>query len=435
MNVKKQKTLTALSTVCFGLCLVALLLLPVFDKTAFSLTALIAPACLLTHCLLASKWPWAHLLPVVAFGVTLITGLVTVVAMLSLTMPELFLTALPFVLFSLLLWAVYGVLIFCALTRFQHVRLFRICAAALALFLAVSEIVSFVSLLSLQWVFPEEFPHRLTLGIIETAAQVFYAVGLLLWALWQRPIAAVKQNPHPLRVMTYNVQHCENYHQTGIDFEATAASIRHCAPDIVGLNEIRDKGTYADYEHQTAILSDLTGMEYFYFAKAIDVGGENPYGNALLSRIPILHAETVLIPDPDPDSKIGTVYKDYYETRCVLKAKLANGLTVLVTHFGLNPDEQQNAVDTVLKLLENEACVLMGDFNVTPDDAVLSPIRARMKDAADLFATPLLSFPSDTPDRKIDYLFVSPDLTVTAADIPAIETSDHRPHTATIQLP
>ena len=121
-------------------------------------------------------------------------------------------------------------------------------------------------------------------------------------------------------------------------------------------------------------------------------------------------------------------------TRCVLKAKLAGGITVLACHFGLNPDEQESAVATICQHLVDEKCILMGDFNVLPEDPVLDPIRARMKDTADLFSHPLLSFPSDAPDRKIDYIFVSKDVEVLTADIPAIVASDHRPHTAEITI-
>ena len=106
----------------------------------------------------------------------------------------------------------------------------------------------------------------------------------------------------------------------------------------------------------------------------------------------------------------------------------------MVTHFGLNPDEQKNAVDTVVKNLASEKCILMGDFNLRPDNEILNPIRERMKDTADLFSEPLGSFPSDNPIGKIDYIFVSPDVEVILADIPAIVASDHRPHTATVNF-
>ena len=232
-----------------------------------------------------------------------------------------------------------------------------------------------------------------------------------------------------MKIMTFNTQHCLNYLEQKIDFAVMAKAILDCGADIVGLNEMRDQGTHRDYTPQVDTLSEMTGLPYFFFAKAIEFTGKGPDGNGLLSRFPILEAESIPIPDPEPRK-----YDGYYETRCVLKAKLAGGITVLACHFGLNPDEQENAVATICQHLVDEKCILMGDFNVLPEDPVLDPIQARMKDTADLFGHPLLSFPSDAPDRKIDYIFVSKDVEVLTADIPAIVASDHRPHTAEITI-
>lgn len=232
-----------------------------------------------------------------------------------------------------------------------------------------------------------------------------------------------------MKLMSFNTQHCMNFLTKEIDFPVMADAIRRCGADIVALNEMRAKGDRPGYEDQVPILSALTGMKYHYFAEAIRFNG-NPYGNGLLSKYPIRKAQT--IPSPDPVSK---AYSGYYETRCLLKAALEDGITVLAVHFGLNPDEQINAVRTIVENLEAEKCILMGDFNLLPDDPVLQPIRERMTDTADLFSAPLLSWPSDQPREKLDYIFVSPDIQVIRADIPAIVASDHRPHTAEVDIP
>lgn len=232
-----------------------------------------------------------------------------------------------------------------------------------------------------------------------------------------------------LTIMSYNILHCEIYKQKRIDFDAFAKVITDSGADIIGLNEVRGAGERADYEAQAKILAEKTGF-YYYFAKAIDVGGKNPYGNALLSRYPIKNAQTV--PVPDPLVRIGSGF----ETRCLLKAEIdvADGLTVLVTHFGLNASEQKNAVRTVTAHLTDDKIVLMGDFNVTPDNPVLQPIREKCRDAAELFTQPKLSFPSDAPEIKIDYIFATPAVNILAADIPPTVVSDHRPHTAEIEI-
>jgi len=231
-----------------------------------------------------------------------------------------------------------------------------------------------------------------------------------------------------MKLMSFNTQHCLNYLEQKIDFDIMARTIKECDADIVGLNEMRSFcKSDPEYADQTAILSKLTGIEHYYFAEAIRFYGTKPYGNGMLSKLPILSAQTIVIPDP-----VERKYNGYYETRCLLKATLQGDITVLITHMGLNPDEQKNAVKTVLENLADKRCILMGDFNMKPDNPLLIPIRERMIDTADYFSEPKLSFPSDKPNRKIDYIFVSLDVEIAMADIPAIVSADHRPHTAEV---
>ena len=230
-----------------------------------------------------------------------------------------------------------------------------------------------------------------------------------------------------MRLMTFNTQHCRNFLTGEIDFQKMADTVMMYNPDIVGLNEMRGLGVDKDFEAQVDKLAERTGMPYFYFAKAIDIPNRGPYGNGILSKIPILSLQTTLIPIPQE-----RLYDGYYETRCALKAELEGGITVIITHMGLNPDEEENAVRTVVENITEKKCILMGDFNVEPDNGILLPIYERMTDTAEKFQGEKLSFPSDAPTCKIDYIFVSRDATVLEADIPEIIASDHRPHVATV---
>lgn len=233
-----------------------------------------------------------------------------------------------------------------------------------------------------------------------------------------------------VKIMSFNTQHCLNYVTEEIDYDIMIETIKKCGADIIGLQEIRDEGDAWDFHPQAKILAEKLGYHH-YFAEAIRFGGSNPYGNALISRYPIKFAETVSIPDPEIKG-----YDDYYETRCLLKATIdvGNDLNVLVSHFGLNPDEQQNAVQTVIDNLGQESCVLMGDFNMQPDNPILNPIMQRLYDTANDFSSLKFSYPSDNPTVKIDYIFVSKDIKVHCADIPAMVASDHRPYVAEIEI-
>lgn len=231
-----------------------------------------------------------------------------------------------------------------------------------------------------------------------------------------------------MKIMTFNIQHCMVYKRNEIDFKLYADTISRFDPDIVSMNEVRNESADPEYENQPKILSELTGIKYYYFAETLKFDGVNPYGNAILSKYPIV--STQIIPIPDPVIRTGN---RYYETRNILKAKLDCGLTVMVTHWGLNRDEQINAQKTVLENLDNEKCILMGDFNVDYTNDLLEPIRERMYDTAKSFAEPLLSYPSDNPKDKRDYIFTTTDIKTISADIPPIVVSDHRPYVAEIK--
>lgn len=232
-----------------------------------------------------------------------------------------------------------------------------------------------------------------------------------------------------MKIMTFNIQHCQSFLTKEIDYELFGRVLRERDADVVGINEIYSGGEESRYGNQVARLAELGGFGYSFFAKAILVKGISPYGNALLSKVPIVEAE--VIPVPDPEERRGTAH---YESRCLLKARLENGLWVMVLHMGLNPEEQERALRTVLSNLEEKNCVLMGDFNVKPDHPLIAALGEKLTDASCRFSVPLLSFPSDKPDRKIDYIFATPDVEILSADIPDIIASDHRPHTAQIQL-
>ena len=230
-----------------------------------------------------------------------------------------------------------------------------------------------------------------------------------------------------LKIVTFNVQHFLNYITQQIDMDMFERVIRSFDADVIGLNEVYGAGYWGD---QVTEMGRRLGY-HAYFAQAINVGEEGLYGNGLLSRHPMVNARTILVPNPDQNG-----YDGFYETRCLLQADIdvPGGLQVNVIHMGLNPDEQENAVITVAEHVSARRSILMGDFNMTPDDVNLVPIQAFMQDAAALFdEAEKPSFPSDAPDIKIDYIFTSEDIKCLSADIPEIIASDHRPHIATVE--
>ena len=220
-----------------------------------------------------------------------------------------------------------------------------------------------------------------------------------------------------MKIMTFNILHCMNYRTKKICFEDFAEEILSYNADFVGLNEVRGKGFIKDYTAQAQKLGALTGMSH-YFGKAINVLGVAPYGNAFLSKYPVISAETIKIPDPSP--KKGS---EMYESRAVIKAVIDAGekYTFIVTHMGLNLDERENAVKTILSVAPEKRCIIMGDFNCTPESAELKPIFEKYS-CSD---TETLTFPSDNPRIKIDYIFTSKDIEIIDRGTTTDVVSDH----------
>lgn len=230
-----------------------------------------------------------------------------------------------------------------------------------------------------------------------------------------------------LRLMTFNVQHCYNQITKDINYDAVAKEIIESQADIVGLNEVY--GMDSIYGDQVKKIAMASGMKYMYFAKAIDAPN-GAYGNGIISKYPIKSIEKIMIPDPIKKENPN----GYYETRCIIKARLESKITVMISHFGLNPDEHRRAVYTVVSNLENEKCILMGDFNMRPDNDILMPINTKMHDASMGYCNGEFTFSSIEPFEKIDYIFVSKDIIVNKSFISTNIVSDHFYHFAEIEV-
>lgn len=207
-----------------------------------------------------------------------------------------------------------------------------------------------------------------------------------------------------MRIMTFNVQHFLDFKKRVIDIGLFADKIKAEGADFCGLNEIRGEGPFEGYTNQTDAIGDALGFNR-YFGKAVMIYGENPYGNAFVTRYPIVSAETFIVPDPE-DRTNGR----WFETRCAIKLVAETELgrvCFVVCHMGLNDSERINAVKVVCDIIDSTdlPMVVMGDWNDTPDSPILAPIFERLSDTAELGgAADGATFPSDAPNKKIDYI-------------------------------
>lgn len=234
------------------------------------------------------------------------------------------------------------------------------------------------------------------------------------------------------KIISFNIQSCRDYITREFTPLTAAKAINTLKPDIVGLNEVRGipyrETTDPSWFDQVNELAKLTDMPYCYFGVAIKLTG--PYGNAILSKYPLKNIKTIAIPDP--------IVKDedaFYESRCIISCEIEN-FHLLITHVGLAKSEQKNAITLLKNIIQEikKPIILMGDFNMTPDNYLIKEISTLLNDTANKFKKTLLSFPSINPRIKIDYIFISNEIELIEADIPQIVASDHFPYYAKIKI-
>jgi endonuclease/exonuclease/phosphatase family metal-dependent hydrolase len=205
-----------------------------------------------------------------------------------------------------------------------------------------------------------------------------------------------------LKIMTYNIHHGAppGGATDDIHLEQIAAVINKQQPDLVALQEIdvhnKRSGRNLDEAEE---LGKLTGMSFF-FSKSIDYeGGE--YGEAVLSRFPILAKKSYPLPMPDPSGEARSVAVVTVEISPGIKINFAS------THLDLasNREAQVKALNGLSK---NSAYPLIigGDFNATPSSAEITTLREEFQLAC-ASGCPLTA-PSDKPAKTIDYIVLNP---------------------------
>ena len=196
----------------------------------------------------------------------------------------------------------------------------------------------------------------------------------------------------------------------------SAKVIREAKPDLVALQEVDQHCGRSENVDQTAEIARLTGLTGI-FGKAMDFDG-GAYGQAILSRHPLTKTRVHALPG-EKEPRIA------FEATVVLGEKSVRFMTV---HLGLTEKERHAQAETVAKTCPglDEAIILCGDFNDSPDSRTLRkfpiPWVHTAKDG------PPLTCPAKEPKVEIDFILTKnfkwfPTVTV----LPEAVASDHRP--------
>ena len=270
-------------------------------------------------------------------------------------------------------------------------------------------------------------PSRsIRIGWLPAQLSLLLVIVPLVWSLsWESPSPTAEAG-YPVRIMTYNLHN--GFDTDGhLGMEAIARVIESQRPDVVGLQEVSRGWAVSGSLDMLSWLSQRLELPYIFGPATGSL-----WGNAILSRYPILEWASVELPP-----------KDLLFQRAYLWARLDLGdgeeLRVLNTHLHHireDADVRAQQAQSILDFWEGgRQTVIMGDFNARRDDSEAEMMRrAGLADALDVGGIePGYTVPSEAPRYRIDYIWLSPDLTATDVVIPASTASDHLPVVASIE--
>jgi endonuclease/exonuclease/phosphatase family metal-dependent hydrolase len=261
---------------------------------------------------------------------------------------------------------------------------------------------------------------RVEMGLVGVAALVvLVAVGL--WVVVNRAPQPdeVGVAGEPLRVMSYNIHQGINADLV-MDLEEIADVIVAQRPDVVLLNEVNRARATNGFVDTLPLIGRRLGMGYVFGANYRD----GQYGNALLSRYPILGWDNL------------HYAHNTTETRGLLRA-VVQAPGGPVAFFGTHLDHSEGPDDARAEQVAEALAVwdgaprtiLLGDLNAEPDAPELQGIyEAGFVDVLQATSQEsLFTFWDATPSRRIDFIFVTPDLTPVRAWVVRSRASDHLP--------
>lgn len=238
-----------------------------------------------------------------------------------------------------------------------------------------------------------------------------------------------------VRVMSYNIHHGQGA-DGKLDLDRIAGVIHSEKAEVIGLQEVDRFWRRSDFVDQVDYLAEDLDMHAAYGAN-LDLSPDDPsqprrqYGTAILSKYPIIESKNTLLP------KLGTS-----EQRGLLEALIkVKGAPIRFYDTHLQHNNSAERALQVRAIMEHtgdveEPQVLVGDLNALPDAPELAPLYERYNDAWPLGGEgPGYTISAENPNRRIDYVFVTPDVAVRGASVPRTLASDHLPVVADLSVP
>ena len=255
---------------------------------------------------------------------------------------------------------------------------------------------------------------------------------LLVSGSWS--FVTFRVDPQPsgtLTVMTYNIHEAINVNNQ-LDLYGILMTIQQAGPDILVLQEV-DTGVIMSgstdqarwlAQHLNMYLAPVTSTNHVW------------QSDVILSKYPILGYDSIILQSPSEDDTL-------------LRADIeisGQQVSVYAVHFSaFSSTDRRIQADAALPWITSTLGLKIwaGDFNVDAytsdptDQGIYADITTHFNDSFTVALSPTgdHTWPSTGPVERIDYVFVTPTITVLSHAVPTSLASDHLPVVVQLQLP
>lgn len=240
-----------------------------------------------------------------------------------------------------------------------------------------------------------------------------------------------------LRLLSFNIQvgiNTERYHhyvtrswQHLLPHAGRSINLQRIATllgdfDLVALQEVDGGSLRSGFVNQVERLAQLGNFPFWYQQLNRNYGRFAQHSNGLLSRIQPSLLEDHPLPGPAGRGAI-----------LVRLGEGENALVIVMMHLALGGRTRTRQLSYIRELIGGyRHIVLMGDMNTHVADLLLySPLRDLGLIAPQLAAT----FPSWRPQRCLDHILLSSELTLERVSLLNQAISDHLPVAVEVRLP
>lgn len=203
-----------------------------------------------------------------------------------------------------------------------------------------------------------------------------------------------------LRILSYNIHHAEGV-DGKLDVPRIAQVILSVKPDLVALQEVDKNTTRTGKVNQDIELAHLTNMNSVFGSNITFQGGQ--YGNAILSKFPIIKNKNFLLPNVDSGEQRGLL-------RSQIQISNKENVLFFSTHLDHRRSDTERlasaeAINQIISLDNKSPAILAGDFNDVPESPTLKELgKLWLRTNKKILKT----IPASKPSRQIDYIFVQP---------------------------